>query len=204
VALFACALVAAGCGDDDDTARPEESTTATRRTADPAAATRTLSPPTSLSLQSTAETSGRTPAVLAAAVLYRTATAARSSHQRFNTFYVVERLGDADADGFITGLRRGPRVTGPERAAIEDALARRTVHWVASPQAVRGDDRTPKTIPERHAIISIAVPSIDGDHAEVATELWCGYSCGIGGISIIERDPHGTWSVTGESVFYVP
>jgi hypothetical protein len=152
---------------------------------------------------STAETGDRAPAVLAAAVLYRTTTAANSFHQRFNTFYVVERLGQADAVGLITGLESGSRLTGPERAAIEEALAPRTVHWVASPQAVRGDDRTPKTIPERHAIISIAIPTIDGDRAEVATELWCSYLCGIGGISILERASDGSWAVTGEDVSWV-
>ena len=202
MALIVCAVVAAGCGGDDDSATRGVSTPATRRTADTVAAT-TSSPPASASPRSTAETGDPTPAVLAAAVLYRTTTAARSFHQRFNTVYVVERLGQADADGLITGLDRGSRLTGPERAAIEEALAPRTVHWVASPQAVRGDDRTPTTIPAHHAIISIAIPTIDGDRAEVATELWCSYLCGIGGISILERAPDGSWAVTGESVSYV-
>jgi hypothetical protein len=59
------------------------------------------------------------------------------------------------------------------------------------------------TVPERDAIITVAEPAIDGPRAEVGTELWCGFTCGIGSISVLKRSPTGKWTVTEKIGGYI-
>ena len=141
--------------------------------------------------------------VLAAAVLWR-ATVGNSwdDPARFSHLYIVERLGHVDATGFITGVETGRALTQLERAAIEAALAPRTVQWVASWAAVV-DERATTTLPEDRAIVTVAEPMIDGPRAEVATELWCGYTCAIGSTSILEQSPTEGWEVTDQIGGYI-
>ena len=102
---------------------------------------------------------------------------------RFGYIYVVERLGRADADGFITGVESGRALTHAERASVEAALAPRTVQWIESWNVV--DERATTTLPEDRAIITVAEPLVE-DRLEVATELWCGDTCGIGSTSVLQ------------------
>ena len=141
--------------------------------------------------------------VLAAAVLRRATTRdGRTEPDRFSHLYIVERLGRADADGFITGVESGRALTAAERAAVEAALAPRTVEWVESWDAVV-DEQATTTLPEDRAIVTVAEPLVEGGRAEVSTELWCGYECGIGSTLVLERSPSGDWAVTDEIVNYV-
>jgi hypothetical protein len=143
-----------------------------------------------------------TTGVLAAAVLWRATTGnSWDDPNRFNSFYVVGRLGHADANGFIT-LGAGRALTDAERAAIEAALAPGTVEWIDSRADVISEPPT-VTIPEDRAIITMAEPTIDGGRAEVATELWCGFDCGIGSTSVLEQSPTGDWTVTEQIGGYV-
>lgn len=138
------------------------------------------------------------PAVLAAAVLHRAAVAnSFSDPAQFTDLYVVERLGHADSHGFVSITDEDPVLTDSQRAAIETALAPRNVSWVASADTIRKTGAS-STIPEHHAIISIAEPIIDQGRAEIATELWCGWMCAVGSTTVLERSASGTWRVTGE------
>jgi hypothetical protein len=141
--------------------------------------------------------------VLAAAIAYR-ATDGNGwvDPDHFRAFYIVRRLGHADAEGFISGFRQGPRLTPGQGAAIEAALTPRTVTWVRSPKAVRGDQQKPRKMPDRTAIIIIAEPAIDGDRARVASELWCDWLCALGSTSVLERR-NGVWKVTEDNLAYV-
>ena len=51
--------------------------------------------------------------------------------------------------------------------------------------------------------LTIGEPAIDGRRAEVATELWFGFACGIGSISALERSPRGEWTVTEQIGCYI-
>ena len=149
----------------------------------------------STQLQQTDET---TADVLAAAAAFR-ATESNSfgDSDYFTTVYVVERLGEADDVGFITFADTAPLITDVQRCAIEAALEPRTVVWVDGLEAVIGTE-PPVTVPDRHAVVMLAEPVIDGPRAEVGTELWCGMVCGIGSTLVVERSGSGEWIVTGE------
>jgi hypothetical protein len=204
--LISLAVAAASCGSEDGAgssqAVPTTATPSTRQlvtvtTATPSTATRT-------SLGSRPDATDESTAVLAAAVLYRaTAGNGWDDPEHFNSFYVVRRLGHADADGFISEIENGTPLTVSQRAAIRAALAPRTVTWIDQPEDARGDETTPRTIPDRHAIITIAAPVIDDDRAEVATELWCGWVCAVGSTFVLERSSDGVWKVTAEVGGYV-
>lgn len=197
-------LVTATCTNGDSTRTAATPTTIVVTTPTTSTTAMTTEAPTSeMSMASTSITADATSAVLAAAVLYR-ATDGNSwdDPNRFNTFYVVERLGHADADGFITGLDTGRLLTDAERTAIEEALAPDTVYWVPSRESVIGD-QPPMTIPETHAIITVAEPVLNGSRAEVATELWCGFDCGVGSTSVLEQSSTGDWTVTEQIGGYV-
>ena len=141
--------------------------------------------------------------VLAAAVLWRaTMVDGRSEPDRFSHLYIVERLGRDEADGFITGVESGRALTETERAAIEAALAPRTVEWVQSWDSVV-DEQATTTLPEDRAIITVAEPLIDDDRAEVTIELWCGYMCATGSTLALEGSPSREWAVTDETVLWV-
>ena len=134
--------------------------------------------------------------VLAAAVVYRvTESNSFGDDFSFTTVYVVERLGEAD--GFITFSDSAPLIANRRRCSIETALAPLTVFWVHDLEAVIGTD-PPVTVPERHAVVMLAEPVIEGDRAEVGVELWCGMVCGIGSTLVVERTESGGWIVTGE------
>ena len=74
--------------------------------------------------------------------------------------------------------------------------------WVHDLEAVIGTE-PPLTVPDRHAVLMVAEPVIDGPRAEVATELWCGMTCGVGSTLVVERSGSGKWIVTGELGGYV-
>jgi hypothetical protein len=110
---------------------------------------------------------------------------------------VVDRLGRPGGDGNVFVDDDAEPLTGPERVAIEQRLAPRTVTWVASLQAVIGDGQELPAAGEVGAVLTLAAPDIDGGRATVASQLWCGGTCGIGGTHSLERDASGTWTVTG-------
>lgn len=111
--------------------------------------------------------------------------------------YVVKRLGEADEVGFITFADTAPLITDDQRCALEAALDPRTVVWVDGLEAVIGTE-PPVTVPDRHAVVMLAEPVIEGSRAEVATALWCGMVCGTGSTLVVERSGSGEWIVTGE------
>jgi hypothetical protein len=193
--------VTATCSSDGQTRTTTTTAVVTLTTVAPTtlvttAATSTSAAGTNTTVASTSPALDTTSAVLAAAVLYR-ATVGNSwdDPDRFNTLHIVERLGEPHDDGFITGVDAGRPLTDSERSAIEAALAPRTVRWVPSRESVIGDQPS-STILERDAVITIAEPEIDGPRAEVGTELWCGFTCGLGTISVLELSPAGEWTVT--------
>ena len=206
VVLISLAMVAASCGGDDGAgsspAVSSTTTPSTHRTL--GVTTATPSTGSTTAVGSRPDATDESPALLAAVVLYR-ATVANSwaDPEHFNAFYVVRRLSHADADGFISGIASGPPLTDRERAAITAALAPRTVIWIDHPEDVRGDDAALLTIPDRHAIITIAAPVIDDDRAQVASELWCGGACAVGSTFLLQRSPNGVWKVTGQIGGYV-
>jgi hypothetical protein len=48
------------------------------------------------------------------------------------------------------------------------------------------------------AVVTLAEPEIDDTTATAHSELYCGGLCAIGGAHELERQPDGTWAVTGE------
>lgn len=47
-------------------------------------------------------------------------------------------------------------------------------------------------------VITDATPTIDGSRAEIATELWRGWVCAAGSITVLACSADGSWRVTGE------
>ena len=191
-------LIALSCADDEATSTSP--TGVPGRTSDLVNTSETSATATTSVSVAPVEDDG---AVLAAAVLWR-ATVGNSWDDpgRFAHIYVVERLGRADADGFITGVESGRALTHAERSSVEAALAPRTVQWVESWNAVV-DERATTTLPEDRAIITVAEPLVEDRRAEVATELWCGYTCGIGSTSVLELSPSGDWVVVDQLGGYI-
>ena len=192
LSVIAVALgVVASCGEADD-AVPTGSATAPVAATTPAEVTEPTEP-------------AGDAAVLASAVVWRATRSNGSGYgpDRFEHLYIVERLGQADAEGFITGEESGRPLGDGERAAIAAALAPRTVDWVASWEAVV-DEQATTTLPEGRAIITIAEPAITGGRAEVAIELWCGFDgCASGSTLVLERSQDGAWTVTEQLVGWV-
>ena len=138
--------------------------------------------------------------VLAAAVRYRVETYA-SGH--YTTLFIIDHVGRySPEDGYITDWVDGPELTATERDVIATALGPRPVTWISDWRDVMGEPPSP-TLPNRHALILLAEPSIDGSRAEVATELSCGTTCSYGATSTLEQSPAGEWVVTGETNAFV-
>jgi hypothetical protein len=115
----------------------------------------------------------------------------------FTEVAIVERLGRGSDDGMVAIDAASPAWTPDERAAVEQALAPRSVTWVASLEAVIGPGPS-MTSPERLiAVVTISSPEIDGDNATVTSMLWCGGTCGAGSTHTLSRDPQGIWTITG-------
>ena len=115
----------------------------------------------------------------------------------FREVAVVDHLGRGSDDGMVVVNMASPEWTPDERAAVEQALAPRSVTWVTSIEEVIGPGPS-MTSPERPiAVVTVAAPQIDGDNATVTSMLWCGGTCGAGGTHTLSRDPQGTWVITG-------
>jgi hypothetical protein len=54
------------------------------------------------------------------------------------------------------------------------------------------------TLPPEQAVVMIASPKIQTDHAKTAVNIWCGMTCGGGYGLDLERSSTGDWSVTGQ------
>jgi hypothetical protein len=166
----AAVLLAAGCGDDElPTAGSEvPSTVPTTVAADPVAV------------------------VLAAAAGYWL-----SGFEEFTTLHVVERLGQADDEvGHVEYSDDAPQMTAPQRGAIEAALAPRHVMWTHDLESVAGPPMTGSPLPPDQAVVMFAKPTIEGGHAEIVLNLWCGMACGAGTGLVLERSSADEWTVT--------
>jgi hypothetical protein len=114
----------------------------------------------------------------------------------FGEIKVVDRLGTANR-GMVEVGDDSPALSDAERAAVERALAPRTVVWVESLRAVIGPGPPPTSMPDLGAVLTLAMPEIDGDDAVMTSTLWCGALCGIGGSHTLHRGSSGAWAVTG-------
>lgn len=113
----------------------------------------------------------------------------------FDRINVIDSVAKPNSNGFLTP-DPASLLGDEERAAIAQALAPLDVTWVPSFQAVVGDAEDPD-YRDVGAILTLGAPEFNGGQAEVASELWCGGLCGIGGTHVLERDASGVWAVTG-------
>jgi hypothetical protein len=111
---------------------------------------------------------------------------------------IIDRYGAIASDGFLAVKSQSPEIDTAVRAAIEKALEPLPIVWVASMSEVIGTDgHLPSSDEEVGAVLTLGAPIVDGPHATITTELWCGGLCGAGSTYTVERtDPHG-WHVTG-------
>lgn len=155
-------------------------------------------PPDTGEAPSTAAAPTDRASVLAAAALARVAhDNSFGGEDVFHDVAVVERLGHGTDDGMVELDADAQAWTADERAAVEQALAPRSVSWVASLETVIGTGPLLTSPPRLIAVVTMAVPVIDGDKATVTSSLWCGGTCGVGGTHTFSRDAHGAWAVTG-------
>lgn len=112
----------------------------------------------------------------------------------FERIDVIETVGVTGADGFVDA-RDGRPLADAERAAIAGALAPLPVQFVP---ATVFDDLDPADDPGGRAIVTLAEPAEVDGQLIVASQLWCGGLCGIGGAHELRRDD-GTWTI-GEPV----
>lgn len=117
----------------------------------------------------------------------------------FTKVYVVDRLGQpteeamVDFDGDVVAL------TDDERTAIETALAPKPVEWVTSSAAVIEQIRANEGDGELVGLLSLGLPTIAGDEANVVSGIYCGSLCATGGAHTLARQADGTWVVTGQT-----
>lgn len=116
---------------------------------------------------------------------------------------VVDRLGtvDEDAPTLDAVSTPGLRLSDDERAAVEAAVAPHLVEWMA-PNAARTflaafDPEGGGDLGQVTFVVTLAEPEFGGARATIASELWCGPGCVEGGTVSVERQPDGTWVVTG-------
>lgn len=135
-------------------------------------------------------------AVLAAVATHRvTVDNSFGGGTPFERVEVIETIGETNADGMIDA-RDGRPLSDAERAAIETALAPLPVAFV--PTTVF-EDLDPADDPGGRAIVTLAEPAeVDGRPA-IASQLWCGGLCGIGGAHELVRVEDGTWTI-GEPI----
>jgi hypothetical protein len=111
----------------------------------------------------------------------------------FASVAVVDVLGQGTDDGHVEFGAASRPLTSPEREALLDVLAPRTVTFVALAQAQSG-------IADRSwdSALVLAAPMIDDEAITVTSELWCGQqsACSDGGSVTVAPNPDGTWSVT--------
>jgi hypothetical protein len=137
-------------------------------------------------------------AVLAVVVLARVAhDNSFGGEDVFREVAVVERLGRGSDDGMVVVDVASPEWTPDVRAAAQQALAPRSVTWVASIEEVIGPGPSMTSPARPIAVVTVAAPQIDGDNATVTSMLWCGGTCGAGSTHTLRRDPQGTWVITG-------
>ncbi len=143
--------------------------------------------------------------VLAAAAAYRLFDDNSFGGQDvFDRVNIVDSYATADTNGFPVADPESP-LPLEVRAAIEAALAPLAVAWVSSLHDVIGNQPAPGASPdgalpdyqEVGAVLTLGAPNIEGDDAEVPSNLWCGGRCGIGSTHVLERSPSGDWAVTG-------
>ena len=110
----------------------------------------------------------------------------------FDMVDIVDELGSPDDTGFIQFDQPAP-LTESDRNALVAALAPAVVRFVST--------STPDMANERpgYALLSIAEPAVDNTRLTIATNLWCGGMCGIGGANLVRRLDDGTWSI-GETI----
>jgi hypothetical protein len=82
-----------------------------------------------------------------------------------------------------------------DRAAVVDALrGYAEVIFLADSRSLTGDN--PMNAPRGLFIVSVGEPTINSDHAEIRTSMWCGSLCATARTYSVDRQQSG-WRVTG-------
>jgi heat shock protein HslJ len=116
----------------------------------------------------------------------------------FDAIGVVDALATVDDDGFAQVGADARPLSPEERAAITEALAPLPVRWIEPGRRTAVFDRIMDGTARLGAVVTLAEPEIDDTTATAHSELYCGGLCAIGGAHELERQPDGTWKVTGE------
>ncbi|MFP5487012.1 MAG: hypothetical protein ACLGHQ_01720 [Acidimicrobiia bacterium] len=109
----------------------------------------------------------------------------------FTRVDVVDTIGITDDAGMLDA-RVGRALRDAERDAIAGALAPLPVGFV--PASVF-ESLDPAEDPGGRVIVTLGEPEQMDGRLVIASQLWCGGLCGVGGANELVRAADGTWSI---------